>query len=353
MTSTSAAVPATSVRIDSPLGLAFDADGELYVSVSAEGADVQILQIDPSGLLKLYAGLGQGFDGDGGPALSAQFGYLGGLAFDRAGDLYIADLGNNRIRRIDRDGMVSTVAGNGPIHGASGSFGGDGGPAASAQLWYPADIAFDSDGNLFIADSGNNRIRKVDQQGVITTVVGDGTSGFGGDGGPATAAQLKTSGLSGVAIAFDAAGNLYIADGGNARVRRMDTKGIISTIAGNGVSGFSGDGGPATAAKLSRPSGLAFDAAGNLYIADTGSLSFSPGSRVRKVDKAGKITTVAGIGEGDFTGDGGPATSANLLNPAGMAFDTQGNLYIADSGNDRIRKVDQDGIITTVAGGGF
>jgi sugar lactone lactonase YvrE len=349
-----AGVPATSFFLIKPLGLAFDADGKLYVSVCAEGADIQIFQIDQSGQLTVYAGLSQGFSGDGGPASEASFGCLGKLAFDRAGALIMADIGNNRIRRIDQKGIVSTVAGNGPTRGDPGDFGGDGGPATLAQLWYPVDVAPDSAGNLYIADSGNNRIRKVDPQGVITTVAGNGTAGFAGDGGPATAAQLNIQlapdASSSEAIALDAAGNLYIADGGNARVRKVDSKGIITTIAGTGEPGYSGDGGPATAAQLSRPAGLAFDAAGALYIADSPSLTFSNGNRIRKIDKAGTISTVAGSGEGGFSGDGGPATSAHLLQPLSIAFDTQGNLYIVDTGNNRIRKVDQNGIITTVAG---
>jgi len=199
-------------------------------------------------------------------------------------------------------------------------------------------------------------VRKVDLQGVITTVAGSGTEGFAGDGGPATKAQLNTAtpyvvtpdgawtpSVS-MSLAIDAAGNLYFSDTGNARVRMVDTKGIITTIAGTGVAGFSGDGGPAKAAQLSGPGGLALDATGNLYVAD--------GNRIRKIDKAGIITTIAGGDNSGFSGDGGPATAATLGSPGNIRFDAQGNLYIADGGNNRVRRVDVNGIITTVVGGG-
>jgi sugar lactone lactonase YvrE len=295
---------------------------------------------------------------------------MAGIAFGPDGSLYVADQGNNRIRRIDKNGTVSTVAGSGAgadllsqTYCCKGSFAGDGGPATAAQLWNPSDVALDQQGNLYIADHNNNRVRKVDQQGVITTIAGSGTAGFSGDGGPATAAQLNTESPNVVtpdvggpgqtmSLAFDADGNLYITDSGNARVRKVDGKGIITTIAGTGTAGFSGDGGPAKAAQLGNLSGLAFDAEGSLYIADAPGRGFRD-SRIRKIDKAGIITTFAGTGEGGFSGDGGPATAAALLAPGNITFDSQGNLYIADNGNNRIRKVDKNGIITTVVGGGF
>src|ERR1035437_8178345 len=224
--------------------------------------------------------------------------------------------------------------------------GGDGGPATAAQLNFPTGVAADAAGNLFIADTFNNRIRKVSANGIITTVAGTGARGFGGDGGPATAAQLNYP--QGVAV--DAAGSLFIADTGNMLIRRVSANGILTTVAGiaaaTGAQGFSGDGGPATAAQLNNPKGLAVDAFGNLFIADTGN------QRIRQVS-AGIITTVAGsgtLGPGD---DGGPATAAQLYNPVSVAVDATGNLFIAGTSDPRIRKVSANGIITTVAGTGI
>jgi sugar lactone lactonase YvrE len=354
-----AGVLATQYRLDSPWGVAVEASGKLYVS-TCMGDAVPLLAIDAAGMLKSYAGVqGFGFGGDGGPALAANFACPGGLALGPDGNLYVADQGNNRIRRIDKNGTISTVAGSGPgpdttsLYCCVGSFAGDGGPATAARLWNPTDVAFDRQGSLYIADHNNNRVRKVDSQGVITTVAGNGTAGFAGDGGPATDAQLNTE--TGVSkpdlggpmnIAVDAEGNLYIGDSGNARVRKVVATGGITTIAGTGENGFSGDGGPATAAQVSSPSGLAFDAEGSLYIADNG-------NRIRKIDKAGLITTIAGTGENGYSGDGGLATKAALNGPASIIFDPQGNLYFVDSVNSRVRKIDKSGIITTVAGGGF
>jgi sugar lactone lactonase YvrE len=213
--------------------------------------------------------------------------------------------------------VIATVAGGGASLG-------DNGPATSAQLALPDGIAVDSGGNLYVADWGNNRIRKV-SNGVITTVAGTGTRGFGGDNGLATGAQLANP--QGVAV--DSAGNLYIADFGNASIRKV-SNGIITTVAGNGTPGFSGDNGPATSAQLYLPYGVAVDSAGNLYIGDSGN------NRVRKVSN-GAISTVAGNGTFGFSGDHGPPTSAQLANPYGVAIDSAGNLYIGDSGNSRIR----------------
>jgi sugar lactone lactonase YvrE len=249
------------------------------------------------------------------------------VAVDAAGNLYIADNGNSRVRRVSVSGVITTVAGTG-MYG----FSGDGGPATNAQLKSPFGVAVDSVGNLYIADPYNHRVRKVSVSGVITTVAGTGPSGFWGDGEAATDAQLSFP--SGVAV--DGAGNLYIADTGNSRVRVVSL-GTISTKAGTGVEGFSGDGGPAVDAQLFQPLGVAVDAAGNLYVVDL------LANRVRKVSVSGVITTVAGSGStgivGGFSGDGGPADNARLGNPGGLAVDTAGNLYIADSANHRVRKV--------------
>ena len=241
-----------------------------------------------------------------------------GVAVDSAGNLYIADSDNNRIRKVS-NGVIATVAGNG-----TPAFSGDNGPATSAQLSAPIGVAVDSAGNLYIADSSNDRIRKV-TNGVITTVAGNGTLGFSGDNGPAISATLNAP--NGVAV--DSAGNLYINDCGNYRIRKV-TNGVITTVAGNGTLGFSGDNGPATSAQLNSPSGVAVDSAGNLYIADFGN------NRIRKVSN-GVIATVAGNGTQGFSGDNGPATSAELSYPEGVAVDSAGNLYIADTDNYRIR----------------
>jgi uncharacterized protein (TIGR03437 family) len=277
------------------------------------------------------------FSGDNGPATSAQLNGPAGVAVDSAGNLYIADQNNYRIRKVS-NGVITTVAGNG-THG----FSGDNGPATSAQLnlyngGYPIGIAVDSAGNLYISDSGNLRIRKV-SNGVITTVAGNGTQGFSGDNGPATSAELNQP----EGIAADSAGNLYIADWQNSRIRKV-ANGVITTVAGNGTRGFSGDGGPATSAQLSYPQGVAVDSAGNLYIADTSN------SSIRKVAN-GVITTVAGNETFGFSGDNGPATSAQLNGPTGVAVDSAGDLYIGDQLNQRIRKV-SNGLIATVVGGG-
>ena len=230
--------------------------------------------------------------------------------------------------------VISTVAG-----GASYGYSGDGGPAASARLYVPVDVAVDKGGNIYVADSFNNRVRKISPSGVITTVAGNGTPGFSGDGGPATSAQL----FAPFGVAVDASGNLFIADQYNNRVRRVSSMGIITTIAGSGVQGYSGDGGTATNAALNYPVRVALDGGGNVYIADR--INF----RVRKISSTGAITTVAGNGTNGYSGDGGPATSAQISFPGGIAVDGGGNLYMADPYNHCVRKVSSTGIITTVA----
>ena len=253
------------------------------------------------------------------------------MAVDSAGNVYVADQENHQVRRIDTAGVISTIAGTG-----EDGFSGDGGPATEAQLSVPRGVAVDSAGNVYVADVGNQRVRRIDTAGVISTIAGTGEDGFSGDGGPATEAQLSVP--HGVAV--DSAGNVYVADVGNQRVRRIDTAGVISTIAGTGEDGFSGDGGPATEAQLRGPAGVAVDSAGNVYVADVGN------QRVRRIDTAGVISTIAGTGEDGFSGDGGPASEAQLRGPAGVAVDSAGNVFIADPGNHLVRK------LTPVGGSG-
>jgi uncharacterized protein (TIGR03437 family) len=243
-------------------------------------------------------------------------------------------------------GIIMTVAGSGPVGTLQGGFSGDGGLATAAALYSPNSVAVDTSGNIFIADTGNNRVRKVSaNNGIITTIAGNGTQGSSGDGGPATAAELNTP----TGVAVDASGNIFIADSLNIRIRKVSPSGIITTYAGNGICcGFSGDGGPATLAELNNADGIAVDASGNLFIAD------QRNSRIRSVSAAtGIITTVAGNGSNGFSGDGGPATTAALYYPTDLTVDASGNLFIADCYNGRVRKVSASGIITTVAGTGI
>lgn len=289
--------------------------------------------------IRTVAGDGvQGFAGDNGPAVNAELFAFAGVTVDSAGNIYIADTGNSRIRKVT-NGVVTTIAGT-----AIPAYTGDNGPATSASLSFPRGVGLDAAGNIYIADSGNNVIRKIDKTGIITTVAGNGTSGFSGDGGPAISAQLAN--VSGVA--FDANGNMYLADRSNGRIRKVTVGGIISTIAGTGVAGFSGDGGPAANAQLYTPNSVAFDAAGNLYSAD------SSNNAIRKITPAGIISSVVGAGSTSFgfSGDGGPASSAQVNDPQSVAIDAAGNLFIADEDNQRVRMISSSGIISTLAGDG-
>lgn len=287
--------------------------------------------------IKTIAGTGAwGSIGDGGPATAAEFLDIFGVTTDRTGNVYIVDDGNNNVRIVNSSGIVNAFAGNGTI-----GFSGDGGPATAAELWYPQNAAVDKAGNVYIADSRNNRVRMVNTSGIISTFAGNGTGSFSGDGGPATAAELY--GPYGVAI--DGAGNIYIADYSNNRVRIVNPAGIINTFAGNGLTNFSGDGGPATAAEIG-PIAVATDNNGNVYIADEAN------DRIRMVHISGIINTIAGNGALSFSGDGGLATAAEINGPDGVATDLAGNIYIADNQNNRIRMVNSSGIINTLAGSG-
>jgi sugar lactone lactonase YvrE len=320
-----------------------DKTGKFYVGDSIVSGLVsgQLFRMSLGGAITLVTGSGaQSFFGDGGPATSAQLRFTDGLAYDQAGNLYIADSGNSRVRLVKPDGTIETVA------GTSDGSSGDGGPATSAQL-FPGGIAVDTRGNLYIADGQHHQIRKVTPDGIIHTVAGNGIPGYSGDGGPATEAEINTP--TGLAV-VDASGDLYIADALNFRIRKVTPDGKITTVAGTGQEGFSGDGGPAVNAQIESPSAVAVDSAGNLYIVDSAvwnGAGFS-NQRIRKVDPKGTISTFAGNGVGGSSGDGGPAIRAELCYPQGIAVDSAGNVYILDSGNDEVRKVDQGGTISSV-----
>lgn len=327
---------ATAAQLYWPHGVVVDTAGNLYIADTNNHRIRKISAAD--GKIATLAGSSVGFSGDGGAAATAKLNYPQNLAIDGARNIYIADYFNYRVRKIDAaSGNIATLAGNG-----TQGYGGDGGAATSAQLGSYLHVAADAGRNVYVSDWNNHRIRKIALNGTISTVAGNGTKGFGGDGGPAVAAQLDSPN----GIALDSAGNLYIADQFNQRIRKVATDGTISTIAGNGSFNFSGDGGPATTASLGMPAAVAFDADGNLYIAETGN------QRIRKVAADGTISTVAGNGTQGFSGDGGPAIDANLNNPGAIAFDRAGLLNIADTSNHRLRRVDASGKIATIAGTG-
>ncbi|SVE03033.1 uncharacterized protein METZ01_LOCUS455887, partial [marine metagenome] len=252
-------------------------------------------------------------------------------AFDKDGNLFFTEQGAHRVRKIDTNGVITTVAGNG-----TAGYSGDGGAATSAQLNYPRAAYVDTAGNIYISDRSNARIRKVDTNGIITTFAGTGEAGYSGDGGAATSAKISFS----YQLTMDSQGSLYFADSNNHIIRKIDTNGIITTIAGTPeTSGNSGDGGAATSAKLNGPLGVAFDTGGNLYIGDYYN------EKIRKVDTSGNISTVAGTGTRGYSGDGGLATAATLYYPSVLTVDKSGNIYFCDSGNEGIRKIWKNGII--------
>jgi uncharacterized protein (TIGR03437 family) len=320
----------TSVAGNSSWGAVYnvtvDAAGNLYVP---DATAHQVYKIDPQGVTVVFAGTGRaGFSGDGGQANVAQLSGPSGTALGPDGSLYISDYNNDRIRKVAPNGVITTIA------GGIGGFAGDGGQATAARLNSPASMAFDGAGNLYFVDFSNFRIRKITPAGVISTVGGTGRFSLSGDGGLGTATDIYGYWL---AVARD--GTIYVGDdgdgrlNGNKRVRRIAINGIVTTVAGTGVSGYSGDGGPASAAQLKSVSGVALDANGNLYIADAEDV------KIRKVAPNGIITTYAGTGLAGVTGDGGPALGARFNFPSGMTTDANGNLYIADTRNDKIRKV--------------
>lgn len=284
------------------------------------------------------AGNGQaGFSGDGGQAAKASIYHPAGVAIDARGNIYIADQHNNRIRRVTPIGIITTIAGNGNV-----GYNGDNIPAVDASLSYPYGVSVDTLGNIYIAETAGNRIRKVNPFGIITTVAGNGMPGYNGDGCLATDATLSSP----TGVVPDGLGNLYIADMANNRIRRINPLGIISTVAGTGEAGFSGDGRLAVNAMLNNPFAVAAEHDGNLYISDMDN------NRIRMVTPHGIITTIAGDGREGFSGDDARATAASLSGPRGLEVDQRGNIYIADTGNNRIRRISPFGIISTVAGNG-
>ena len=313
---------ATQAELHYPVGIFIDSNAYIYI---ADAGNNCIRKINTTGIITTIAGNGiAGYSGDGGQATNAELSDTPGIAFDAAGNLYITDAYNNVIRKVNTQGIINTVVGNG-----TQGYSGDGGQAINAELWAPGQIAFDTLGNLFFSDIFNNIIRKVNTTGIISTVVGNGTAGYSGDGGIATSAELNQPG----GIVFDKFNNLYIACGNAVRKVNIST-GIISTIAGTGTQGYSGDGGQATAAELYAPDFITLDNLGNLYISDAGN------SVIRKVNvSTGIITTIAGNGTQGYSGDGGPPLAAEFNGQAGLAFDTHNNLYVSDDSNQRIRKI--------------
>jgi RHS repeat-associated protein len=324
--------PALSAEFFIPAAVAMDSQGNVYIADTANNVIRKVTASTDT--VTTYAGNATaGYTGDGGAATSAELNQPGGVAVDSQGNLYIADSYNIVIRKVTPAGIISTVAGNG-----TNSYSGDGGAATSAGLAAANGVAVDTTGNIYIAAS--SRIRKVNTSGIISTIAGTGTNGVSGDGGAATSAELNYA----VAVAVDSGGNVYIADQNNCRIRKVSTSGIISTLAGDGsapaCAAYSGDGGPATSASLGLITGVAVDAAGNVYIADAGN------QVIRKVSTAGTIVTDAGTPDiSGFTGDFGPAIDAQLSGPSGVAIDGSGNLFIADTYNNVIRAVG-GGLIT-------
>jgi sugar lactone lactonase YvrE len=375
--------PATSAEISYPNGMVADSAGDVLI---ADGGNARIRKVDTTGVITTIAGTGVfGDTGDGGPATQAEIGQAFGMTLDKAGNLYFTDVTNCVVRKIDTAGIITTVAGDYP---AGCGYNGDGISATTAMLNLPRGVVLDPAGNIYIADTMNHRVRVVNTAGIINTFAGDGIQGFTGDGGLATAAEignprglgykqgtiyiipagssrirsvvistniintyvgsifgydgdnnplLSTELSGGTAMVFNSRGNMVFTDTFNARVRAV-AGAVVKTVAG----GFVGDGGRATAASLVLPEDLTFDKAGNYYIADAG------GNRIRKVDSTGRISTVAGTGVSGYTGDGGAATSAELYYPNGVSVDSSGNLYIADTFNGVIRKVTA-GTINTFA----
>lgn len=371
-------VPATEARLFNPHGVALDSAGNAYVT---EASNNRVRKIDTAGIITTIAGTGEGgYAGDGGPATQAELDSPRGIGVNWLGEIFVADYGNDVVRKIDLLGRITTITTSGPLFnpdglaldlfgnivvaeshvrnhlvrridvrgnvttiagvaGQRGGFEGDG-SAAKARLYYPRAVAADAAGNVYVADSFNQRVRKIDPTGTIRTIAGTGERGYSGDGGPAMDAQL--AGPNGLLV--DAAGNVYISDSGNYRVRKVDSSGMIETIAGTREPGNFGNGGPAVEAGLRYPRNLAMDSSDNLFIADSGN------DTVRRVSGSGMIGPFAGSGEPFDKRDGGPASLAQFRYPNDIAADAAGNVYVLDS--NQIRRIDPNGMIAAIAGTG-
>jgi len=340
-TATITSASATQLIVSIPSGAT---TGLVKVTTKSGPITGPVFTIMATGEIITVAGTGDySFSGDGGPALNASFKSPFGIASDKDGNIYVCDNINNRIRKVATDGTISTIAGNG-----TDGYDGDGDAAINASIGGPTCLNFDGAGNLYFTDGFNNVVRKISTSGFITTVAGNGTAGFKGDGGPAASAELNIP--SGVFVAPN--GNIYIGDANNFRIRMINSSGIISTVAGDGTTNFSGDGGPAIAAALGfTDGGLTMDHSGNIYI------TFRTQQRIRKINSAGIISTIAGNGTWSGTsapnGDNGPAINATLSGSAGIVTDLPGNIYFTDIEEQRIRMINTSGIITTIAGSGL
>ncbi len=313
---------ATAARINVSWGIVADAAGNIFIG---DGNNNRIRKVNPSGIITTYAGTGSAtYGGDGGAATAAQLNFPSGVALDTSGNLYISDANNHRVRKINTSGVITTFAGTG-----TSGFSGDGGPATAARIAYSDGICTDRFGNVFIPDPANHRIRKVNASGTMSTYGGTGTAGYAGDGGQATAALIDYPSD----VETDPAGNLYFTDYSRNCVRKISTSGVITTVAGTGTSGSSGDGGPGTAARVNSPTGIDVDNCGNVYISDRGS------SKIRKLLPSGTIVSICGTGTASFSGDGGNATAATIDNPHGVCHDANDNILIVDRNNYRVRKI--------------
>jgi hypothetical protein len=315
-------LPIEGATLNGPMAVTVGRSGEVFI---ADTLNNVIREIDSNGKLTTVAGDGRAkYSGDGGPAALASLNHPSGVAVDARGNLYINDENNFVVRRVGTNQVITTIVGTGKA-----GYSGDGGPAAKAQIAGAIGLTVDREGNLYIADTGNCVIRKVNRKGIITTVVGNGAAAYGGDGGPALLASLRYP----TDVAFGPDGDLYIADYFSAAVRKVNSAQFITTVAGNGTQGYSGDAGSARQASLHGPVRVVLDGGGNLYIETDGD------GRVRQVNTDGIIHTIAGNGKLGFSGDGGPAALASLHGPYGMAIDRRDTLYLADTGNNRVRVI--------------
>lgn len=312
--------PATAAGVYAPCGTVKDKNGNLYI---AENGSNVVRRVNSSGVITTWAGTGTaGFAGDGGPAALAQLSNLRGIAIDTSGNIYIMDTQNYRIRKVDASGIITTVAGNGVA-----AYAGDGGFATSASFDWCESIAVGIDQSIYIGDQLNHVVRKVGVNGIISTYAGDGSPFASGDGGLATQAGIGTP----TSLSIDKNNTLYLS--GDNVIRRVNSNGIITTYAGTGLTGFAGDGGPAVSAKFDWPDKISLDDIGNLYIYDR----FN--NRVRRVDTFGIINTIAGDGFNGFAGDGGPPLLAEFNNVQGLYCSSNNELFISDFDNHRVRKI--------------